>query len=76
MEMLSYSCILELSDLNAIEPYFYKINNTEEFSCYINPRRKVLMLYDKLTQIINIISSEDNKISDLEFDSGLSFDWN
>lgn len=74
--LLPCCCTAENADISRLEPYFYRLNDTSEFSCYLNPKRKIIMIRERNSDTVTLASKSDSAMCTLETDSGVPLNWN
>lgn len=73
MGLFAVSCTADARDLERLKPYFFKVCETALFTCFVNPQRKMIMLYEN--GMIQLSGKTDRAVQQLEDDSGVAFSF-
>lgn len=74
MGLFNVNCTSDQNDFERLRPYFYELCNTANIKCYVNPQRRLLMLYEH--GIISIAGKTDRSIEILVEESGVNLSYN
>lgn len=73
MALMEVVCEADKNDIEDLTPFFFELSHTESSRCFVNPTRKILMIYDRDSLFLS--ARTDWYMNTLEDDSGVAFDY-
>ena len=71
--LFTVNCTTDSNELKRLEPYFYELCNNNQIKCYVNPKRKIVILFED--DIVSIAGVNVKSIEKLSDDSGININY-